>query len=155
MPKRQSRLLIIDDDPVISAVYRKKFLDSGFTVEIAADASRGAASIIASAPDIVLLDLNLGERSGLDLLRDLRSVPKFRDLPIVVITAEPEDSPMLAAANESAVTGVLRKEEWSVEAVLSAVDWALKQPQRAAARAQAETASFPERESAHVRRRYQ
>ncbi len=139
MPKRQSRLLIIDDDPVIGAIYRKKFVDAGFFVEIAADAARGAAAILSFQPSIVLLDLNLGERSGLDLLRDLRSVQKFRDLPIVVITAEPEDSPMLAAAYDSAVTGVLRKEQWSVEAVLSAVDWALKQPQRIAARAQAAT----------------
>lgn len=137
MPKRQSRLLIIDDDPVIGAIYRKKFVDAGFVVDIAEDASRGAAAILSFQPSIVLLDLNLGERSGLDLLRDLRSVAKFRELPIVVITGEPEDSPMLAAAHDSAVTGVLRKEEWSVEAVLSAVDWALKQPQRIAARAQA------------------
>lgn len=128
MPKKAPRLLIIDDDPVIAAIYRKKFLDHKFVVDIAESAARGAAAILSFQPDIVLLDLNLGERSGLELLRDLRAVPKFRTLPIVVITAEPLDSPMLAAANASAVTGVLRKEEWSVEAVLSAVDWALGQP---------------------------
>jgi len=124
MPKRQSRLLIIDDDPVIGAIYRKKFVDAGFIVDIAEDATRGAAAILSFQPSIVLLDLNLGERSGLDLLRDLRSVAKFRDLPIVVITGEPEDSPMLAAASDSAVTGVLRKDEWSVDAVLS-YDWSV------------------------------
>ena len=154
---KKSRLLIIDDDPVIAAIYRKKFEATGnFVVDTALDATQGASSILASLPDIVLLDLNLGARSGLDLLRDLRAVAKFRDLPIVVITGEPEDSPMLAAASASSVTGVLRKDEWSVDAVLSAVDWALKQPQRAAAarvRAGAITAGF-EREREGVRRRY-
>lgn len=126
-------MLIIDDDPVIAAIYRKKFLGAHFQVEIAANAATGAAAILSFQPDIVLLDLNLGARSGLELLRDLRAVPKFRSLPIVVITAEPEDSPMLRAAQASSVTGVLRKEEWSVESVLTAVDWALKSPDRAAA----------------------
>jgi two-component system chemotaxis response regulator CheY len=134
MAKKPQRLLIIDDDPVIASIYRKRFVNGGFQVESADSAARGAAAILSFQPDIVLLDLNLGARSGLDLLRDLRAVPKFRELPIVVITAEPEDSPVLAAAQASAVTGVLRKEEWSVEAVLSAVDWALEQPRRAAAR---------------------
>jgi two-component system chemotaxis response regulator CheY len=156
MPRKASKLLIIDDDPVIAAIYRKKFLDSGFDVEIAEDASRGAAAICASTPDIVLLDLNLGARSGLELLRGLRAVPKFKDLPIVVITAEPDDSPMLAAANASAVTGVLRKEEWSVEAVLTAVDWALNKPARVS-RASAETESAFERHGSHfaLKRRFQ
>ena len=138
MPRKAPRLLIIDDDPVIAAIYRKKFVDARFEVEIAPDAAKGAAAILTFQPDIVLLDLNLGARSGLDLLRDLRAVPKFRDLPIVVITAEPEGSPTLAQARASAVTGVLRKEEWSVESVLTAVDWALKTPERAAAHKQAE-----------------
>ncbi len=143
MPKAFRKILIIDDDPVITAVYRKRFADNGFQVETAVSATAGAFAVHSFQPDIVLLDLNLGSRSGLEFLGNLRSVPKYRDLPVVIVTAEPADSPELLAARQSPVTGVMRKTEWNPEAVYSAVTWALDQPQRISARAQATGGSWP------------
>jgi CheY-like chemotaxis protein len=146
MPKSPRKILIIDDDPVITAVYRKRFLDKGFQVEAAVDTASAAHAVHKFQPDILLLDLNLGARSGIEFLNHLRSVPKYVDLPVVIVTAEPEDSPQLLAARQSAVTGVMRKSEWDPDAVFTAVTWALGQPQRAAARKEPE-AFWPVRPS--------
>jgi two-component system, chemotaxis family, chemotaxis protein CheY len=142
MPKHNQRILIVDDDPVIGAIYRKKFEASGFVVQVSEDATSAVAAIAAFKPIIVLLDLNMPGRNGVELLQNLRAVPKYRDLAVVVVTSEPADSPKLAQVTQSGVTGVMRKDEWSPEAVLEAVKWAMSQPQREAARKEGDTRYF-------------
>jgi len=134
MAKPTRNILIVDDDPIITAIYQKKFAESGFVVRVAHNATEAVVALPEFKPDIVLLDLNMPGRGGAELLNNLRAVPRYRDLPVVIVTGEPADSPQLAAATRSAVTGVLHKDQWNPEAVLDAVRWALGQPQRKAAR---------------------
>ena len=125
MARTKSKILIIDDDPVITAIYRKQFPPKDFTVEVAHDAATGVVALNAFEPDLVLLDLNMPGRGGFELLGKLRAVPKFKDLPIIVITGEPKDSQLFDSVTQSAVTGVMHKSEWSPAAVFEAVTWAL------------------------------
>jgi DNA-binding response OmpR family regulator len=143
MPKQVPKILIVDDDPVISAIYRRRFQASGFEVALAANTTIGASALHAFQPDILLLDLNMPGESGLDFLAKLRAVPKYRNLPVVIVTAEAEESPQLLAASSSPATGVMRKGEWNPDAVFTAVEWALQQRQRRAARTQREAEAWP------------
>lgn len=142
MPKITYRILIVDDDPVIGAIYRKKFEASKFVVQVSEDATSAVTAIASFKPSIVLLDLNMPGRNGVELLKNLRSVPRYRDLPVVVVTSEPADSPKLAEVTQTGVTGIMRKDEWSPEAVLAAVTWALAQTQRAEARREGDIRYF-------------
>lgn len=81
------KLLLIDDDPVATAVYRKRFEAEGFNVEVAADGAEGLIAAEACSPDVVLLDLDMPRVSGIDWLVAVRDDPRFEHLPIVVLTA--------------------------------------------------------------------
>jgi CheY-like chemotaxis protein len=80
------RVLIVDDDPDI-VVYLTSFLeDNGYETRAAVDGADALAAVAAFRPDVVLTDVLLPGRSGLDLLVTLRRDRRTADLPVVVMT---------------------------------------------------------------------
>lgn len=119
------KVLIIDDDPVITAIYEKQFR-TRYSVKVAHDPIEGFVTLQVFKPDVVLLDLKLPFRSGMEWLAGVRKLDQFRDLPVIVVTGEPPESPLVRAASQSLATGVLFKSEWDPGAVLAAVAWAAR-----------------------------
>ena len=78
-------LLVIDDEPEIRESLETLLSMEGYAIETAADARSGAERIERKSFDLVLLDVMLPDRSGLDLLEEIRSANP--SLPIVMITA--------------------------------------------------------------------
>jgi CheY-like chemotaxis protein len=103
-----SKVLLIDDDPIIVAMYKKTFEARGFEVQSAADGEEGYRAIGTFKPDAVLLDLNMPNVSGPEWLRRVRGQPELRDLPVVVLTAGTFAS-QIRAAKEAGATQVLNK----------------------------------------------
>ena len=129
------KILIIDDDPVMTAIYRKHFETAKFTVQVANDATEGFVALQIFKPDVVLLDLNMPGRNGVQWLNSVRKNPGFKKLPVVMLTAQATGSPLLNAAKDAEVTGVLSKNEWGPDAVVAAVQWvSAKRPARVATR---------------------
>lgn len=86
-PEKVKRILIIDDDPSIQLLYEEELSEEGYDV-ISSDGEKDVLQLIdAKRPDIILLDLILGSRSGLSLLRDIRNT--FHAIPLIVTTAYP------------------------------------------------------------------
>jgi DNA-binding response OmpR family regulator len=102
------KVLIIDDDPVITAIYERQFR-ARYEVKVAHDPIEGFVALQVFKPDVVLLDLKLPFRSGMDWLTGVRQIEQFRELPVVVVTGEPPDSPLVRSAMQSLATGVLFK----------------------------------------------
>jgi DNA-binding NtrC family response regulator len=78
-------VLIIDDQEAIRSFLTAALGAQGYRVSGAATAADGLAAVQRERPDLVLLDLRLPDRSGLDLLAQLRQ--EFGDLPVVVLTS--------------------------------------------------------------------
>jgi two-component system nitrogen regulation response regulator GlnG len=77
-------LLVIDDEPSILHFFRRAFADPGVSLVTATSAEEGLATIASAQPDAVVLDINLGDASGLDVFRRIHEVdPK---LPVIFIT---------------------------------------------------------------------
>ncbi len=85
MPEEKGSLLVIDDEPEIRESLEMLLSMEGYAIETAADARSGAERMERKAFDLVLLDLMLPDRGGLDLLQDIRRAN--RTLPVVMITA--------------------------------------------------------------------
>jgi DNA-binding NtrC family response regulator len=107
------RILVIDDDPSVRLLYQEELLEEGYDV-ISSDGGKGVFQLIADErPDLLLLDLNLGNRSGLDLLQDIRK--KSWTVPVILLTASPavkfEPSPSVHACvtKNSDMTGLKRQ----------------------------------------------
>jgi DNA-binding response OmpR family regulator len=80
-------VLLIEDNPVITAIYRNRLTAEGFDVKTASDSETGFQVLRKSRMDAVLLDLMLPKLSGIDFLKKIRGQPKFRALPVVVFSS--------------------------------------------------------------------
>ena len=81
-------VLVIDDDPVILELLRVNFEIEGFDVICAADGQEGLERAQADHPDIVISDIMMPRRDGLQLLTDLKSHPDTEDLPVILLSAK-------------------------------------------------------------------
>ena len=81
-----TKVLIVEDDPVVARLYRGQLEDRGYAVDIATDGQAGFARLYHLRPDVVLLDLMLPRMNGVELLKKIRAQPDFRKLPVVVLT---------------------------------------------------------------------
>jgi two-component system response regulator RegA len=77
-------LLVVDDDETFRTRVGRAFRDRGFEVTIAADFDQAIASATADTPELALVDLRLPTRSGLDVVRHLRTLDETTT--IVVLT---------------------------------------------------------------------
>jgi DNA-binding NtrC family response regulator len=80
-----AKVLVIDDEPAIRESLHALLDSEGYAVELAANAAEGLAKLDASAYDLVLLDFMMPDRSGMDVLREVRE--RDRETPIFMITA--------------------------------------------------------------------
>lgn len=94
----QQKILIIDDDRILASIYRNKFTHAGFAVEVAESGEAGLSKLSKSVPDVVLLDLMLGDMNGLEVLHLLRQHPATMHLPVVVFTSAFMDNLIETAA---------------------------------------------------------
>jgi two-component system, OmpR family, alkaline phosphatase synthesis response regulator PhoP len=83
------QILVVDDEPEIARIVRDYLAAAGFGVTVAADGESALAAARAGRPDLVILDLGLPRRDGLDVLRELR---RAGDVPVVVLTARGEET---------------------------------------------------------------
>lgn len=81
-----TKIAIIEDDPVISQMYRMKFESDGFDVQLADNGTRGVALVEHFQPDIMLLDIQMPEMSGDEALAAIRKQPWGKDIPAIILT---------------------------------------------------------------------
>jgi DNA-binding response OmpR family regulator/Fe2+ transport system protein FeoA len=80
-------VLVVDDEPEIRALVQRTLESRGYAVETAADGAEGIAKADALQPDLVLLDAMLPKVHGFEACRRLKSSPRTRDVPVVMMTA--------------------------------------------------------------------
>ena len=81
-----TKIAIIEDDPVISQMYRMKFEADGFDVQLANNGKRGLALAEAFTPDMILMDLQMPEMGGAEALAVLRASEWGKDTPVIILT---------------------------------------------------------------------
>lgn len=84
-------ILIIEDERPLVEVLSYNLRNEGFEVVHAADGQDGLRRAQSILPDLVLLDLMLPVIEGLEVCRQLRSDPKTREIPILMLTARSEE----------------------------------------------------------------
>lgn len=80
------KMLVIDDNSTIRELLAADFEDD-YIVEIAANGNEGILAALADPPDVILLDINMPDISGVDVLCELSSRAETKNIPIIVITA--------------------------------------------------------------------
>lgn len=81
------RVLLIEDEPNITEAIRFLLTRDGWHVGAHADGADAVEVIRKARPDLVILDVMLPGKSGIDIVRDLRRIDGFADLPVLMLTA--------------------------------------------------------------------
>lgn len=79
-------LLIVEDDPLLTKMYKTKLESEGYGVVIAQDGLEGLNVAKKGGIDLIILDIMMPQLSGIDLLEKLRKIPKGKNIPVVVLT---------------------------------------------------------------------
>ena len=104
----QPKILVVDDeqDLRLTVEYRLKFANC--CVVTACNGQEGLEVAANEHPDLILLDTNMPVMDGHEMLAHLRSDPKLKDIPVIMVTAisSPED---IAAASSYSITDYVTK----------------------------------------------
>ena len=81
-----TKIAIIEDDSVISQMYRMKFEADGFEVQIANNGRDGIELVKTLNPDIVLLDMQMPIMNGDEALKQIRAEEWGKNVPVMILT---------------------------------------------------------------------
>lgn len=115
-----TKIAIIEDDPVISQMYRMKFEADGFDVQLADNGRHGIALVESFVPDIILMDLQMPEMDGAEALAVIRSHEWGQAIPTIILTnLGEEESP--ASLKRLTVSDYIVKAELTPRQVVARV----------------------------------
>jgi two-component system KDP operon response regulator KdpE len=94
MSDPKPRILVVDDEPQIRRLLDISLRAQGYRVEEAANGAACLAALAAHGADLVLLDLGLPDRDGLDVLRDIRG---WTEVPVIILSVRASETEKVKA----------------------------------------------------------
>jgi DNA-binding response OmpR family regulator len=88
----RQKILVVEDDPVTLMTVTDRLEFEGFNVETAEDGEEGLSKARAWNPECIVLDLMLPKLDGFRVSRLLKFDPKYRAIPIIMLTARSQES---------------------------------------------------------------
>jgi len=87
-----TKILIVEDNEMNRDMLQRRLERSGYEVVCAIDGPQGIAMATDEAPDLILMDVALGEMDGWEATGAIRANPATRDIPIIALTAHALES---------------------------------------------------------------
>ena len=106
------RILFVDDDPILREFAVVNLASEHAQVDTAQDGVAALAAIEANTPDLVLLDLEMPTLDGFGVLKALRADPRWRDLPVIVVTGREDVEAVDRAFAAGATSFVVKPLNW-------------------------------------------
>ncbi|MBP9718960.1 MAG: response regulator transcription factor [Candidatus Levybacteria bacterium] len=89
------RILLVEDDPAMAALYKDLFEKEGYNVALATDGEQGLKVALSTMPDVILLDVLLPKMNGLSVMMRVRATEWGKKEPIIILTnVDPDDTMM-------------------------------------------------------------
>lgn len=86
MAQKDIKIVLVEDDVVLSDMYVKKFTMEGYAIKRAMDGEEGLALIKSTKPDLVLLDIMMPKKNGLDTLKEIKADPELKNIYVALLT---------------------------------------------------------------------
>ena len=88
------KILVVDDEEVIRKFLRIQLAKLGYEVKEAADGEQALEKLGKDDFDLLICDILMPNKNGWEVMREVRSNPSMKDIPIIVLTTKNEDSDM-------------------------------------------------------------
>ncbi|MEX2043313.1 MAG: response regulator [Patescibacteria group bacterium] len=82
----KTNIILIEDDSVLADMYVQKFAREGYDIAHALDGDEGIRLIKQKQPDLVLLDIMMPKKSGIEVLEELRKTPETKGVTVVLLS---------------------------------------------------------------------
>jgi DNA-binding response OmpR family regulator len=82
----QSKILLVEDDPMVVKMYKNKLTREGFSLALAFNGEEGLKALKKDRPDIILLDIMMPKMNGFETLKNIKADPDFKNIPVVILT---------------------------------------------------------------------
>lgn len=105
-----TKIVIVEDDPLMKRMYQKAFGFEGYDVQIAGDGVEGLDVIRAQKPTIVLLDVMMPKMNGLEVLEKLKADPETKGIPVIMLTNLAGERDAEAGIMKGAVKYIVKSE---------------------------------------------
>lgn len=86
-----SRILVVDDSSTMRKLLGHILTPAGHQVVEAEDGIRALEQLAEQGVDLMIVDLNMPQMNGIELIQAIRKEPKFTDLPIIMLTTQADD----------------------------------------------------------------
>lgn len=84
----KTKILIVDDEPVVRDILQKKLDNLGYEALTAADGAEGLDMAVKEQPDLILLDVMMPNKDGFEMLQDIRANDATRNINVIMATAK-------------------------------------------------------------------
>lgn len=117
MPK----VLIVEDDNLVRTLYERLFGFEHYEVLTAANGEEGLKQALDTTPDLILLDIMLPSMDGIEVLRNLKTDDKTKNIPVVMLT-NIDDDISLGAAMKLGAADYLVKSNFTPQEIVEKVE---------------------------------
>lgn len=121
MNKKKNTILVVDSDPQTQKMMTIVLDEGDFILIDCLTGKQAARLAVSTKPDLVLLDLNLPDMQGIDVITALR---QWSEVPIIILSARAEDSDVVQALNSGADDYVIKP--FSADVLLARINASLR-----------------------------
>lgn len=97
-----ARIILAEDDEIVAELVRDVLMAAGHGVGVLPTGAQALAVIRSRMPDLVILDCNMPEMSGLLVLREMRNSPKLANMPVLMLTGRRSEKDVSLAMYDGA-----------------------------------------------------
>src|SRR6185312_10102904 len=105
-----AKVLIVEDDPLMSRMYEKIFLFEKYEVELAHDGQEGLDKARSVKPTVIMLDVMMPKMNGLQVLEQLKADPGTKGIPVIMLTNLAGQQDAETALSKGAVKYLIKSE---------------------------------------------
>jgi twitching motility two-component system response regulator PilH len=105
-----AKILIVEDDPLMSRMYQKIFTFEGYDVEMAGDGEEGLEKARSIKPTLMLMDIMMPKMNGLQALEKLKADPETKAIPVIMLTNLAGQQDAETALSKGAIKYIIKSE---------------------------------------------
>jgi DNA-binding response OmpR family regulator len=110
-------ILLVDDDLTLREMYEERMKAEGFSIIQATNGEEAIKKARESKPNVILLDIMMPKVNGFDVLKELKSDPEMKNIPVIVLTALIQDVDRIQGKKLGAVDYIVKSETMPGEVI--------------------------------------